>query len=414
MGVSGTPESSGLRRVVIVGAAPCGVHAAETLREEGFDGEVVLVGAEPHLPYDRPPLSKSFLTTAPPEEPEDPAFHPRSFYDEQRIRLELGAPVTAVLPGERAVQLRDGRRLAGDRFLLATGSRLRRLDVPGGDLPGVRYLRTRDDARALREAILRSRRAVVVGAGFIGCEVAASCRARGLDVTLLDAGAAPLERALGAEVGRRIGDLHRAHGVDVRMGERVAAFRGAGRVEQVATASGAVLEADLVVVGVGVVPETGYLEGSGVAAEDGILVDERCRTSVPGIFAAGDCARWPLGGARVCIEHWENAWYQAEAAVRTVLGRDEPYDPLPYFWSDQYDFEIQYIGHAARWDRVAYRGDPAGTSFAAFYLEGGLLRAAMCLGRPDEEVEEVRRLVRAGARPDPARLSDPDTDLAGL
>ena len=414
--MSGAPEARGIRRIVVVGAAPCGCHAAETLREEGFDGEVVVVGAEGHLPYDRPPLSKSFLSTEPPEEPEDPGFHPRSFYEEQRIELELGVPVTAVLPREQAVELRGGRRLSYDRLPLATGARVRRLRVPGGDLPGVHYLRTRDDAERLRAAIGSARRVVVVGAGFIGCEVAASCRARGLEVAVIASGPAPLHRALGPEAGAHIGALHRGHGVELRLGDGVADLRGSGRVEEVVARSGAHIPADLVVVGIGVEPETGYLGGSGIAEDDGILVDERCATSVPGVFAAGDCARWPhrASGARVRLEHWENAWYQAEAAARSLLGGGEPYTQLPYFWSDQYDFEIQFIGHAPHWDRVVLRGDPGGASFAAFYLDGGLLRAAMCLGRPEEEVDAVRGLVERTARPDAAALADAGTDLGAL
>jgi 3-phenylpropionate/trans-cinnamate dioxygenase ferredoxin reductase subunit len=403
-------------RVVIVGASVCGAHAAETLREEGFEGEIVLVGAEPHLPYDRPPLSKAFLQAPAGEQPDDPAFNPDSFYADKRIELRLGAAVTAVDARAGTIALADGQSLRYDRLLLATGSRVRRLAVPGADLPGILYLRTLDDARRLREALGRARRAVIVGAGFIGAEVAASCRARGLEVALLEAAPAPLARALGEEVGGYLAELHRRHGVDLRLSDGVRAFRGGGRVEQVVTASGAQLDADLVVVGVGVDAETGYLAGGPVAVDNGIVVDELCRTSVPHVYAAGDCANWPHRptGTRVRVEHWENAWYQGEAAVRSLLGKGEPYAPVLYFWSDQYDVEIQYLGHAARWDQIVLRGRPADFAFAAFYLDGGVLRAAMAVGRPQEEVEAIRELVRRQARPDAQALADEGSDLGRL
>jgi 3-phenylpropionate/trans-cinnamate dioxygenase ferredoxin reductase subunit len=403
-------------RVVIVGASVCGSHAAETLRDEGWDGEIVLVGAEPHLPYDRPPLSKSYLQAAPGEAPDDPTFNPESFYADKRIELELGRPVTAVDPGARTVTLSGGRALRYDRLLLATGSRVRRLAVPGADLPGVFYLRTLDDARRLREAIGAARRVVVVGAGFIGSEVAASCRSRGLEVTVLEAMPAPLSRALGEEVGGHLAALHRGHGCDLRLGTAVAAFQGAGRVEEVVTAAGERVGADLVLVGVGVDAETGYLAGSGIAVDNGVVVDARGRTNAPGVHAAGDCANWPHRptGRRLRVEHWDHAWNHGEAAVRDLLGRGADYDPVLYFWSDQYDIEIQYLGHAARWDRIVLRGKPAEFNFAAFYLDGGVLRAAMTVGRPEEETEAVRELLRRQARPNPDALGDEGTELESL
>ena len=406
--------SDPVKRVVIVGASVCGSHAAEVLRDEGFGGEIVLIGAEPHLPYDRPPLSKGYLTAPQGEEPEDPRFNPHSFYEEQHITLRLGAGVTAVDPAAHRVTLSDGASEGYDRLLLATGSRVRRLAVPGADLPGVMYLRTRDDAQRLRGAIAGARRAVVVGAGFIGSEVASACRARGLRVVVLEAAPVPLQRALGDEVGGHLADLHRGHGIDLRLSDGASAFRGHGRVEQVVTSSGQSIDADLVVVGVGVDAEAHYLGGSAVQVNNGIVVDDMCRTSAPDVYAAGDCANWPHRptGARLRVEHWENAWYQGEAAVRSLLGRGEPYDPVLYFWSDQFDVEIQYMGHAVRWDRIVVRGRPGEFEFAAFYLDGGVVRAAMTVGRPQEEADAIRELVRKQARPNPEALADEGTDLA--
>jgi len=403
-------------RIVIVGASLCGSHAAETLRDEGFDGDIVLVGAEAHLPYDRPPLSKAFLQAPSDEQPDDPLYNPESFYTDHRIELHLGQRVLAVDAARGTLTLAGGAPLTYDRLLLATGSRVRRLNVPGADLPGVLYLRTLDDAHRLREAIGRARRAVVVGAGFIGAEVAASCHARGLEVTVLEAATAPLIRALGEEVGLLLADVHRQHGVDLRLGEAVAAFRGTGKVEQVVTASGRAIDADLVLVGVGVDAETGYLSGSGIAVDNGVTVDALCRSTVPNVFAAGDCANWPHRptGRRLRVEHWDNAWNQAEAAARSMLGKGAPYDPVLYFWSDQYEIEIQYLGHAAQWDAVVLRGDLAVGSFAAFYLDGGTLRAAMCIGCPEGETDAIRTLLAQDAHPDPEALRDPDTDLASL
>ncbi len=400
-------------RVVVVGASVCGAHAAETLRDEGWEGEIVLVGAEGRLPYDRPPLSKAVLQAEADADVDDPTFNPASAYEEKRIHLELGRPAVAVDPRARTVTLEGGRSIRYDHLLLATGSRVRRLTVPGSDLPGVLYLRTYDDAMRLRAAIAGARRAVVVGAGFIGSEVASSCRSRGLDVTVLEALPAPLARALGEEVGGYLGDLHRSHGVDLRLSTGVTAFRGSGRVEQVVASDGRALDADLVVVGVGIEPEVSYLAGSGIAVDNGIVVDVQGRTGTPGVFAAGDCANWPhpASGRRLRVEHWEHAWYHGEAAARSILGKGEAYDPLLYFWSDQYDVELQYIGHAARWDRVVVRGRPSDFSFAAFYLDGGILRAVMTVGRPEEETEAVRELVRAQARPNPGALADEGTAL---
>jgi 3-phenylpropionate/trans-cinnamate dioxygenase ferredoxin reductase subunit len=257
---------------------------------------------------------------------------------------------------------------------------------------------------------------VVVGGGFIGAEVAAACRTLGLDVTLLEVLPALVERALGAEVGELLAGIHRAHGVNLRLSEGVAALRGDGRVEEVVTARGEAIPCAFALIGVGMRPALDWLAGAGLALDDGVVVDERCASSVAGVYAAGDAARWPyqqpgMPVQRVRLEHWDNALRQGEAAARNMLGRDAPYTPVPYFWSDQYDLKLQYVGHAARWERVALRGDPASGSFEAFYLEEGRLRAALAVNRI-RDLTPLKKLI--GAAVEAQTLADEATDLRAL
>jgi 3-phenylpropionate/trans-cinnamate dioxygenase ferredoxin reductase subunit len=396
----------------IVGSGLAGTRAAEVLRQEGFDGRILLCGAEPDPPYDRPPLSKEFLAG---EAEEDAiALHPAGFYAEREIELELGRAVQAIDPGARRLTWADGRSVRYDKLLLATGSRLRRLPLPGGDLEGIFYLRTLADARRLRQALAGAERVVVVGAGFIGCEVAAVARRRGAAVTLLEALPAPLHRVLGAQAGERIARLHRDHGVDVRCAVSVEACVGeGGRLRGVRLAGGEVLPCEACVVGVGVVPAADLAAAAGIDCADGVRVNEFCETSAPDVLAAGDVASWPYRGGRLRVEHWDNALNQARTAARTMLGKREPYAPVPYFWSDQYDWKLQYLGHAVRWDRVVVRGDLAGDSWALFYLEGGRPAAALVVNRP-REIMAIRRLMAAGAAVSAAALADPSTDLRTL
>ena len=373
---------------VIVGAGMAGAKAAETLREEGFDGRLVLLGAEDERPYERPPLSKDYLRG---ESKRAGAYvHAAGLYAELEIELRLGATVTRVDPGAREVQLADGERLGYERLLLTTGAEARRLRIPGADLAGVHGLRTFADSDALRARLDAGGRLVVVGAGWIGSEVAASARQRGMDVTMIAPEAVPLERVLGREVGAVYRDLHRDHGVDLRMEAGVTAFEGDGRVERVRLHDGTAIECDAVVVGVGAVPRTGLAEAAGLAVENGVLVDGRLETSVPGIFAAGDVANHlhpDLG--RLRVEHWDNALHQGPAAARAMLGADEPYARTPYFFSDQYDVGMEYSGFAASWDEVVLRGDPAGLEFNAFWLAGGRVLAQMGVNAPLTELSTV-------------------------
>jgi 3-phenylpropionate/trans-cinnamate dioxygenase ferredoxin reductase component len=373
---------------VIVGAGLAGAKAAETLREEGYDGRLLLLGAEPERPYERPPLSKEYLRGE--AEREDASVHAAGFYAEHDIELRTGTAVTALDAGARELELHGGERLAFDRLLLATGAAPRRLSLPGAQLDGILALRTLADSDALRARLDGGGRLVVVGAGWIGSEVAASARQRGLDVTLVAPEAVPLQRVLGLEVGAVYRDLHRDHGVDLRMEARVEAFEGDGRVERVRLQDGAAIACDAVVVGVGVAPRTALAEAAGLAVGNGVLVDARLETSVPGIFAAGDVANHlhPVLG-RLRVEHWDNALHQGPAAARAMLGSDEPYARTPYFFSDQYDVGMEYAGHPAGWDRVVLRGDPATRELSALWFSGERVVAAMGMNAPLPDVSTV-------------------------
>lgn len=399
-------------RVVIVGASTAGASAAATLRREGFDGAVTLVGAERHPPYERPVLSKEYLRG----EQSLPLLHPASFWDEQGVETRFGVAATRLDPHEKVVELADGERLGYDRVLVATGGHNRRPPIPGIDLAGVHGLRDVADADAIRADTRAGGRAVVVGMGFIGCEVAASLAMLGMEVTAVEPQPAPLATVLGDEVGQAVADLHRTHGVDLRLGDAVDRFEGhRDRLRAVVTRQGHRLETDVAVVGLGIRPATGLLEDTGVAVDDGVLVDAHARTSVEGVYAAGDVARFhhPLLGRRIRVEHWTNAVKQGAAAARSMLGVGEEYAEVPWFWSDQYDTSIQYAGHAPDWHELVVRGDLDARRFTAFYLAGGRLQAAVGFNRP-RDVRAATRLIAAGVHPTVAELRDETTDLRQL
>jgi 3-phenylpropionate/trans-cinnamate dioxygenase ferredoxin reductase subunit len=407
--------------VVVVGAGIAGASAVDILRREGFGGRIVLVGDEPEPPYERPPLSKEYLVGTRPLE--SVYLRTPDYYAEQGVELRLNTPAVGLDTAAQVVLLADGERVPYDRLLIATGGAARRVDVPGVDLDDVLYLRTLADARSLAarmDAAARSdRRVVVVGGGFIGAEVAAACRTLGLDVTLLELLAAPMERVLGAELGGILAQVHRTHGVDLRLGEGIAAFggRSGGRVEEVITTRGTVIPCAFALVGVGMRPRVEWLVRSGVALDDGVLVDSLCASSVPGVFAAGDVARWPYAQPgmaypeHVRLEHWDNGLRQGEAAARNLLGNAIPFAPVPYFWSDQYDLKLQYVGYAKTWEHVVMRGDPASSSFAAFYLADGRLRAALAVNRVRDLVP-LKKLI--GAQLETEALADEAVDLRAL
>jgi 3-phenylpropionate/trans-cinnamate dioxygenase ferredoxin reductase subunit len=396
----------------IVGASLAGAKAAQTLREEGFDGRVVLVGAEPERPYERPPLCKEYLRG---EAERDVVFvHGTSFYADNEIELRLGESAIDVDADHRELALDSGERLTFDGLLLATGAEPRRLSIPGSDLPGIHYLRTLADSDALRERLEAGGKLVVVGAGWIGAEVAASARERGVEVTLIDPLSVPLERVLGPEVGAVYRDIHLDHGVEMLLGDSVVSFEGDSGVERVRTETGRTIDCATVVVGVGATPRTELAAAAGLAVENGILVDGRLQTGVPGIFAAGDVANHlhPRLG-RLRVEHWDNALHQGPAAARGMLGSSERYERLPYFFSDQYDVGMEYSGHAAGWDSVVFRGDPASREFIAFWLAGGRVRAGMNVNVWDV-TEPIRALIGSGRPVDEQRLADPDVPLTDL
>jgi 3-phenylpropionate/trans-cinnamate dioxygenase ferredoxin reductase subunit len=406
--------------VGIVGANIAGASTAETLRRLGYDGSIALIGAETELPYERPPLSKEFLAGQFDEQ--RLTLRPRAFYDEHRIDLRLGQRATALDAAAHTITMASGEAHRFDRIVLAMGCELLPFPVPGADLPGVYSLRTLGDAQVLRAALRAGAdqrgRAVVVGAGFIGSEVAAACRAAGMDVTLIEMLPVPLERALGPEMGALLADVQRAHGVEVLTGETVVAIRGAARAEEVVTSSGARISCALVVVGTGVRPAIGWLADSGLAIDNGVVVDATCESSTPGIFAAGDIANWPYQPAataptlRVRLEHWDNALRQGETVARNLLGEGIAYHHTPYFWSDQYDLKLQFVGYTPQWDEIVVRGTPP-ESFVAFYLREGRVRAAFSSNR-QRDLVTLKKLVGADPLLPKALLSDDQQPLKEL
>jgi 3-phenylpropionate/trans-cinnamate dioxygenase ferredoxin reductase subunit len=398
---------------VIAGAGMAGGKAAETLREDGFDGRIVLIGAEAQRPYERPPLSKDYLRG---EVARDTVFlqQDEGWYSANDVELRTATTVERVDPDAGAAILSDGERLPYDRLLLATGAQPRRLPVAGADLEGVHVLRTLDHSEALHSVLEAGGRLVVVGAGWIGCEVAASARQSGMEVTVVEPRALPLEAVLGPELGAFYRDVHADHGVELLLESGVEAIEGSGRAERVRTSDGRTIDCAAVLVGIGVAPSTEIADGV-VDVDNGILVDEHLRSSVPGIYACGDVANatHPLFGARVRVEHWANALGQGPAAARSMLGSDEPYDRVPYFFSDQYDVGMEYAGLAEPSDELVLRGDPATREFIAFWLRDDRLVAGMNVNVWDVS-DPIQELIGARATVDRARLADPDVPLAEL
>lgn len=396
---------------VIVGAGLAGGGAAATLRQEGFEGGIVLIGAEPQPPYERPPLSKEYLRGESPFE--NALLQPAGFYEENDIETRFGVRVTRVDSAERMVQLDGGEHVTYDRLLVATGGRNRRLPIQG--LEGIYDLRTVDDARRIRADITPGRKAVVVGMGFIGSEVAASLRQSGVEVAVVDRNEVPLRRVLGEEVGRVIGDIHRDEGVSMILEDRVASFEGAGRVERVTTERGRRIECDFVVVGLGTEPVTDLLAGTGASIDNGVVVDEYLRTNVEGIYAAGDIANQyhPVFERNIRVEHWQNALNQGPAAARNMLGRDEPYGEIPWFWSDQYEHNLQYAGFHTEWDELIVRGSMEERNFVAFYRKDERVLAAVAIGR-GKDLRRSMPLIRGQQPVEPAGLRDLAVDLRAL
>jgi 3-phenylpropionate/trans-cinnamate dioxygenase ferredoxin reductase component len=411
-------EKPGGDTIVIIGGGLAGGNAAVTLREEGYRGRVVLISREPGIPFGRPPLSKTYLRS---EEDLDGWYvRPAGWYEENDVD-RLGEEVMGIDAAAQRVRLRTGE-LGYSKLLIATGGRNRRLTIPGAELPGLHYLRTQAECDAIKREAQAGRRAVVVGMGFIGCEVAASLTQLGVHVTAIFPGKFPLERVLGEQVGAAFGAIHRANGVDLLAGDQIARFQGAGRVEAAVTAKGAQVPCDFAVAGVGIEPDLPALARSAVAQANGVLVDELGQTSAPEVYAAGDVANQlhPLFG-RVRVEHYNNAEKQGRAAARSMLGSTAPYDYVHTFWSDQYQHKLEYVGHATQWDQFVIRGSLEESKLIGFYLAGGLVRAAVGLDRGGDpeldtggEMAACARLVATRARPAPGLLADERTDLWSL
>jgi 3-phenylpropionate/trans-cinnamate dioxygenase ferredoxin reductase subunit len=400
------------RTVVIVGGGLAGGSAASTLRQEGFDGRIVLIGAEDHPPYERPPLSKEFLRGE--QTLEQGYLRPTDWYAENEVELLAGVRAERIDPAAKEIEIEGGERLAYDMALLATGARNRRFPIPGLDLEGVLDLRTVADAQGIRAAAAGGGKAVVVGMGFIGAEVAASLRSLGVEVAAIEPFETPLFRIVGPEVGRVVEAFHRDHGVAMHFGETVDRFEGSGRVEAVVTKSGLRVECDFAVVGVGVQPNVEIAEGSGIAVDNGVVVDSTLATSAEGVWAAGDVARHdhPVFGP-VRIEHFDNALKMGPAAARNMLGAGKAFDDPHWFWSDQYEMNLQMAGFAMSWDELVFRGSLEERSFTAFYLSQGVLRSVLSVNR-QRDVRRAMPLIRASIRPDPAALRDEGVDLRTL
>jgi 3-phenylpropionate/trans-cinnamate dioxygenase ferredoxin reductase subunit len=412
-------ESIGGNPIVIVGSGLAGGNAAATLREEGFAGPVVIVSREPGVPFGRPPLSKTYLRSE--EDLEGWYVRPAGWYAEHGVDIR-SASVAGIDPAAHTVVLGSGEEISYHKLLIATGARNMRLGNPGAELPGIHYLRTVAECDAIKQEAVAGRRAVVVGMGFIGCEVAASLTRLGVQVTAVFPGRAPLDRVLGGQVGALIGAIHRANGVELLAGDQVAAFEGTERVEAIVTAAGRRVPCDFAVAGIGVEPDIPAVAGSSLAEDNGIGVDELCRTSAADVYAAGDVANHlhPLFG-RIRVEHYNNAEKQGTAAGRSMLGSTAPYDYVHTFWSDQYEHTIEYVGHVTKWDEFVVRGSVEEGKLVGFYLVDGVVRAAVGLDRGgdpeldhDSEMAASARLVATRARPARGVLADEHADLWSL
>jgi 3-phenylpropionate/trans-cinnamate dioxygenase ferredoxin reductase subunit len=399
---------------VIAGASLAGAKAAETLRDEGFDGDIVLIGAEHERPYERPPLSKGYLLGS--DQRDSVYVHPSAWYEEHNVGLIEGITVTEIDPGAHIIATTGPAGeldMSYDKLLLATGASPRRLNFPGSDREEVLYLRTVGDSDRLRSAFQPGTRVVVAGAGWIGLETTSAARAAGCAVTVLEPQPGALTDQLGPELGAVFADLHRAHGVEFRFGEKAVEFRPG----MVITSGGAEIPADLLVVGIGAAPNDDLAARAGLETGNGVLTDEALRTSDPDIFAAGDVANsfHPLLGRRVRVEHWANALNGGPAAARSMLGQIVSYDPVPYFYSDQYDLGMECAGlpSPGTYDQVLYRGDRDTLEFIAFWLSGGVVIAGMNVNVWDVN-DDIQTLIRAARPVDPARLTNPDIPLTDL
>jgi 3-phenylpropionate/trans-cinnamate dioxygenase ferredoxin reductase subunit len=401
------------QKIVIVGASLAGGTAAITLREEGFDGEILLIGAETHPPYERPPLSKEYLRG---EKPLTEALvKPADYYSGHNIQTLFGTRALGVDPARKVVELENGEFASYDQLLIATGVRNRRLKIPGAELAGIYYLRDVSDADAIRKVAQAGSKAVMVGMGFIGSEIAASLRHLGVAVTVIEPFKTPLYRVLGEEIGRVFASIHADQGVEMWFEEGATAFEGTAKVERVVTSGGRKLDCDFVVVGVGVEPATEIVAGSGVKLENGIVVDQFCRTNLEGIYAVGDVANHyhPVFERHLRVEHWQNAIHQAQAAARNMLGKSEAYSDIHWFWSDQYNHNIQYAGAHNGWDKLVIRGSLEKRDFVGFFMRDEIITAAVALNR-GKELRRAMSFIKDKLKLEPEKLADEQIDLRSL
>jgi 3-phenylpropionate/trans-cinnamate dioxygenase ferredoxin reductase subunit len=396
--------------MIIVGGGQAGAQAVDTLRREGFTGRLVLICEEPELPYQRPPLSKKFLSA---ELAADRLlFRHRSFYQEHGVELMLGVRAVRLDPSQRQIELSDGQTLAYGQLLLCLGAVARRITCPGADLLGVHYLRNLADVAPLRAAFKPGARAVVIGGGYIGLETAATARKMGCEVTVLEMADRVMNRVVSSCVSQYFAQVHQTHGIDLKCGVRVVAVEGRERAEYVLCADGSRFAADIVVVGVGAIANTELAESAGLACDDGICVDEYCSTSVPGIYAAGDCTNHPSPrfGRRVRLESVDNAFEQSKTAALNMLGRPTVHDRVPWFWSDQFDNKMLIVGLTYGHDTQVVRGDPKSRSFSVCYLKERELLAVEAVNH-SKDYMAARKLIAERAVMDPAKLADLNIDL---
>jgi 3-phenylpropionate/trans-cinnamate dioxygenase ferredoxin reductase subunit len=382
---------------LIVGGGFAGGYCASELRRRGADGSLLLAGREPEPPYERPPLSKEYLRGE--SKREDAYVNPRDWYQENGVELLTRTNVMALDPAERTAKLQGGEEVRFETALIATGANVNILRVEAAELEGIHYLRAFGNADAIREEAARAERVVMIGGSYIGCEVAASLRAMGKEVAIVMIEEVALSRAFGSEAGRYFESILRDHGVEVFGGEELEAFEGSGRVAAVVTKGGRTVEGDLVVVGAGVRPDSMLAERSGLEVENGIVCDARLETSAPGIFAAGDVCSYDsvVHGRRLRVEHWDVALQQGRHAARAMLGDPEPYREVPYFFSDLADWaSLEYVGPAQSWDELVWRGELDSGEFSVWYLEGGVVRGTLAVGR-SEDLVHARRLIESGA-----------------
>lgn len=402
-----------MERIVVVGAGQGAGQLVASLRQEKYEGEILMIGDEPYLPYQRPPLSKTYLSG----ELELPRVlvRPEKFYADKNIETRLGTRVTAIDRDAKTITLDDGSVVEWSRLVLATGSHARRLNLPGIELPGVHYLRTIEDVDAIRASMGEGRRLVIIGGGYIGLEVAAVARKMGMDVTVLEMEDRILARVTTEEMSAYYTKVHTQHGVEIRTRAAAAEILGEDRVTGVKCTDGTELEADAVIVGVGILPTTELAEAAGLECNNGIVVDDHCRTSDPDIYAIGDCSNHPseLLGRRLRLESVPNAMDQARVVAKNLTGGDATYNAVPWFWSDQYDLKLQMVGFSAEADEQVVRGDPDTGSFARFYLRDGVVIAVDAVNRPKEFMVS-KQLVANRTRVDAGRLEDESVDVKEL